>query len=120
MSRHAERKEYQKVYGQEWRNKNNSYMRNYAIKRKYNMTAEQVIEEADKRQGKCDICGEVPERYCVDHIEIAGKPVFRGMLCNTCNLGLGMFKDNPELLQRAIEYLGGKGHGKGFKSLAHI
>ena len=26
-------------------------------------------------------------------------------LCENCNRGLGMFKDSPELLQNAIQYL---------------
>lgn len=31
----------------------------------------------------------------------------RGLLCRTCNLGLGFFSDNPVLLQQAIIYLRG-------------
>ncbi len=30
---------------------------------------------------------------------------FRGLLCNNCNLGLGLFKDNPINLRRAFGYI---------------
>lgn len=55
----------------------------------------------------CDICG-MPEdgrftNLSIDHDHNTGK--IRGMLCNSCNLGLGKFKDNLEILQKAIDYL---------------
>lgn len=33
------------------------------------------------------------------------KDKFRGWLCGNCNIGLGNFKDNVEILEKAIEYL---------------
>lgn len=29
----------------------------------------------------------------------------RGLLCNTCNQGIGYFTDSPEVLERAAQYL---------------
>lgn len=29
----------------------------------------------------------------------------RGLLCNPCNLALGMFKDDPKVLVKALKYL---------------
>jgi hypothetical protein len=29
----------------------------------------------------------------------------RGLLCSSCNHGLGLFKDSPKLLTKAIKYL---------------
>ena len=42
-------------------------------------------------------------RLFVDHCHNTGK--YRGLLCVTCNTGLGAFKDNVDLMQKAIEYL---------------
>jgi hypothetical protein len=60
------------------------------------------------QENKCKICG-IPEekaprgRLAVDHCHETGQ--LRGLLCNNCNVGLGQFKDNPNLLTAAIEYL---------------
>jgi hypothetical protein len=39
----------------------------------------------------------------IDHCHKTGK--IRGLLCKDCNIGLGHFKDNIKLLQKAEEYL---------------
>ncbi|MCZ2397864.1 MAG: endonuclease VII domain-containing protein [Chitinophagales bacterium] len=39
----------------------------------------------------------------VDHDHKTGN--LQGLLCNGCNKGLGLFKDNPEILNKAKEYL---------------
>jgi hypothetical protein len=39
----------------------------------------------------------------LDHCHKTGK--IRGILCNSCNLGLGLFKDSIQSLTKAIEYL---------------
>lgn len=50
----------------------------------------------------CDCCGRVTE-LVVDHCHTRGH--IRGYLCPPCNLGLGHFKDDPERLRAAIQYL---------------
>ena len=42
-------------------------------------------------------------RFHIDHDHSTGK--VRGLLCTACNMGLGLFKDDPEMLLRAIDYL---------------
>jgi hypothetical protein len=41
---------------------------------------------------------------CVDHSHSTGQ--IRGLLCHTCNLGIGHLKDDAERLRSAIKYLG--------------
>ena len=58
-----------------------------------------------KQGGVCYICGNPPgkKKLAVDHNHVTGK--IRGLLCNNCNRGLGLFKDNGKLLARALIYL---------------
>lgn len=52
----------------------------------------------------CAICGGT-EQLAIDHPH--GAQHLRGVLCRKCNLGLGLFRDDPLLLQSAITYLAG-------------
>ena len=69
------------------------------------------IDEARKlflvrQDGKCAICQtEEPgiKGFCVDHNHVTGK--LRGALCGNCNRGIGLLQDNPEVVQRAADYL---------------
>lgn len=55
----------------------------------------------------CEICG-INTKLCWDHDHATGK--FRGTLCVSCNLGLGSFRDDPQFLRAAADYLE-KSHG---------
>lgn len=51
-------------------------------------------------------------KLAVDHCHKTG--IIRGLLCTSCNIGLGNFKDNKNFLKNAIKYLektGDKSHG---------
>lgn len=52
--------------------------------------------------GPCDICG-ANGPMKIDHCH--DKMVYRGVLCDTCNRGIGFFKDNPSVLRAAADYL---------------
>ena len=43
------------------------------------------------------------KRIAIDHCHLTG--VVRGLLCHSCNTGLGYFNDNWVLLDNALEYL---------------
>lgn len=43
------------------------------------------------------------ERACIDHCHDTGE--VRGILCARCNTGIGMFNDNPGLIENALKYL---------------
>lgn len=53
--------------------------------------------------GPCPICGQHTDAWILDHCHFTD--VFRGYICNNCNLGLGRFNDDARLLKRAINYL---------------
>jgi hypothetical protein len=52
--------------------------------------------------GICDICSNTI-RIAYDHDHITGK--FRGWLCINCNTTLGLVHDDPEHLQKLLNYL---------------
>ena len=75
------------------------------IKYKYGIT----IEEADKIQATpCEICGDATAPSVIDHNHQTGQ--VRGALCTKCNQGIGLLKDSPIVLKKALEYLEERGH----------
>lgn len=74
-------------------------------KSKYGLTLEEV--QALRANG-CAICGKpgIEGRWGnlhIDHDHDTGR--VRGALCHNCNVGIGHFKNDPELLRAAIRYL---------------
>ncbi len=53
----------------------------------------------------CAICQQKAgaEDLVIDHDHKSGK--VRGLLCGTCNTGIGMLKDRPDWARRAVGYL---------------
>jgi len=58
-----------------------------------------------KQGNVCAICGDAPKgkALAIDHDHETG--TIRGLLCDHCNMGLGHFKDDPDLLLAAVKYL---------------
>ena len=52
---------------------------------------------------RCPICGGDSPKWYLDHSWETGE--FRAWLCNSCNIGLGQFRDDIDLLNKAIAYL---------------
>lgn len=85
--------------------------RGYDLKRHYGLSREEYTSLAEKQGHKCAICQQ-PEgtvirgkkiSLAVDHCHEKGH--VRGLLCVPCNRGIGLFRDSPELLRKAAEYL---------------
>lgn len=72
------------------------------LKRKYNLTLEEWEAFRKAQDNRCAICGR-ETKLCVDHDHANGH--IRGLLCYSCNFALGGFKDKPEILMKAIQYL---------------
>lgn len=71
------------------------------LRQNYGLTLEDFDMFLRLQEGACKICGE--PGTVVDHDHLTGE--YRGILCQRCNRGLGHFKDNPMMLQKAIDYL---------------
>lgn len=80
---------------------NNENRRNKTL-RKYGLREDEYNKMFDLQNGKCSICSR-EVMLVVDHCHETNS--IRSLLCNKCNLGLGHFADNIELLNNAIEYL---------------
>jgi hypothetical protein len=81
------------------------------------LTQKKYDEMVEGQNGVCAICGNPQSKTskygfldvdhdhsCCENSKTCGKCI-RGLLCRHCNMGLGCFKDNIELMQTAIEYL---------------
>lgn len=86
--------------------------RRHALRKKYGLTVEQYDVLWVAQDGRCLICeapglpwepGAGHEALYVDHCHTSGR--VRGLLCAECNFGLGRFRDRPDLLRRAADYL---------------
>lgn len=74
----------------------------YNLKIKYGLTPAEYDALVTAQKGLCAICKE-RKRLHVDHCHNTN--VRRGLLCDTCNMGLGLFYNEPERLRAAANYL---------------
>ena len=111
--------EKRKLLAAVWRAKNRDKLREKARRRnrekpaiklawnlaQYGLTIESHAELMKQQNGLCAVCGKQPgkKRFAIDHDHRSGKN--RGLLCTSCNTGLGLFLDNPMLLREAANYL---------------
>ncbi len=92
------------------------FCKNYAstdayYERVYGITLKEYLDMAEKQNFVCALCGKpnfamgVNHTGClvVDHDHRSGK--VRGLLCHNCNRALGLFQDDSDLMQKAVEYL---------------
>lgn len=77
----------------------------YTIKWRHDISASEYLEMVDKQENLCAICGCPPsaKALAVDHDHKTNKT--RELLCVSCNFALGWFKDDTEVMQKAISYI---------------
>lgn len=70
---------------------------------RYALTEEEVRQLM--KVNRCEICGSAVamDSAHIDHCHTTG--AVRGVLCYTCNTGIGGLQDSPELLSSAAQYL---------------
>ena len=73
------------------------------IKYSYGITKEFVDAEKAKLDGYCPICKRHKEKLEIDHDHVTGN--YRGIICHSCNMSLGLCNDNPEILLGLVDYL---------------
>ena len=122
-----EAKKERKEYFRKWRAENKEKVRKYKsdyyyanrekciekdrknkLKKKYNVTVEWYDTQLKAQNGKCLICEstEGGGRSSTLHVDHDHKTeAVRGLLCRSCNTGIGLFKENTALLKKAIEYV---------------
>ena len=86
--------------------------KNSYYKRQYGITDADLAKMKEEQDNKCFLCGSEGflmdkekhvEKLAVDHCHDTGK--VRKLLCHNCNRALGMFKDNPDILRKAANYI---------------
>lgn len=95
-------KKYTKTYREKYKHLIASKSKWWNLFSAYGITKEEYEAMCNKQKGECCIC-RCKAKLVVDHCHATNK--IRGLLCSSCNVGLGHFKDNMNLLQAAINYL---------------
>lgn len=68
-------------------------------------TPELVVRRRSEQGNACAICKEIFNKTPNADHKHSNPPRPRGLLCTSCNLSLGLLKDNPELALKAAQYL---------------
>lgn len=100
--------ERQRIYRQRHPDK----VKSHSLKKMYGITLQDYQQMAEAQNYVCAICCErevgvdkngIPRSMPVDHCHTTGK--IRELLCSACNKALGGFRDRPDLLRKAAEYI---------------
>ena len=88
--------------------KNRPHIKDNHLKRTYGITLTEFNKRLDEQNGGCAICGTTEpggkwKNFHVDHDHETRK--VRGLLCNSCNVTLGVVKEDIHTLKSMIEYL---------------
>lgn len=105
-----------KIYVEKHKERKRKQQQESNWKAKYGLDREGYNELWESQGGVCSVCKTPlihPETYvgnkhkkntsCVDHDHVSGR--VRAILCTMCNKGLGIFNDDPDLLNAAYLYL---------------
>lgn len=90
--------------------KNEKYRKQNSLKHRIRLLKKYGVEDIDSflltydKVSECEICCcKFTDNKRIDHCHESG--LYRGLICNDCNLGLGRFKDSINILNKAIAYL---------------
>ena len=105
-----------KIYKRQYQNKRENQgdmLSLIKVCSKRRISLEQYQKMLEAQDNKCEICGleeickdpkhDRVRRLSIDHCHRTGN--VRGLLCHSCNTAIGKFKDDIELLHKAIRYI---------------
>ena len=114
-----EHREERRVYEKAWRARNpdkvqktrekhNHKVLGWLLHREYGISSGEYEALRESQGGVCAVCRTFAPtkqhpRLSVDHDHRTKR--VRGLLCSSCNFGIGHLKDDPKLLRSAAEYL---------------
>ncbi len=85
----------------------NDYKRNYKYIQNYGITLDDYNILFIEQNGCCKICtkhqNEFKMKLSVDHNHSTGE--IRGLLCQKCNHGIGLFNEDKTIIKAVLEYL---------------
>ncbi len=97
-SRKIGREDYKKNKKRKWSS---------GLKTRYGITSYEYNNLLESQNSKCGICGmdqnKLKKRLHVDHNHNTGE--IRGLICKSCNLAIGLIKDDISILNKMIKYL---------------
>ncbi len=109
----TKRRQYSAEYYELHREERREYAKLSYRRRAYGLSFADFLEMVAAQDNKCGICGssawggtseaEANDGPHIDHDHDTG--AVRGLLCRSCNIGLGNFRDNSGLLRSAADYL---------------
>jgi hypothetical protein len=80
--------------------------RRWSLGRRYGLSSEDYFGMLQRQNGVCGICRQPntgKRDWHIDHDHGNGR--VRGVLCNPCNLMIGLAKDDPDTLRAGAKYL---------------
>ncbi len=100
-----------RVWEKKYYDNNSDKINARAVTRLVNLSLDVYYQMIEDQNNKCAICGLEETRkfkkretkLCIDHNHKTGE--VRALLCHGCNTAIGKFKENIELMERAIAYL---------------
>lgn len=93
------------------------------LKKEYGLTPEQYADMLTQQEGRCAVCKTAEAgggfgSWHIDHDHNSG--MIRGLLCNRCNMALGLFRDDINRLTAAINYLEKANTSTNLRRINHV
>lgn len=79
------------------------YLQRFRLRR-HGWSLDRVEAYKILQKNLCAICGDFMENPQADH-EHVEPPNPRELLCGLCNKALGLFRDSPDIIRRAAQYI---------------